>query len=43
MFVIMKTHVHHGEDIVRGYDWLMNALDVVTLETYFNTVLNSRR
>jgi HD-GYP domain-containing protein (c-di-GMP phosphodiesterase class II) len=28
-FVIMKSHVQHGEDIVRGYDWLKDALDVV--------------
>ncbi len=28
-FVIMKTHVRHGEDIIRGYDWLKDALDVV--------------
>lgn len=28
-FEIMKSHVHHGEDIVRGYDWLRDALDVV--------------
>ena len=28
-FTIMMTHVQHGEDIVRGYDWLKNALDVV--------------
>ncbi|MEI6209039.1 MAG: HD-GYP domain-containing protein [Desulfuromonadales bacterium] len=28
-FEIMKTHVRHGEDIVRGYDWLKDALDVV--------------
>ena len=29
-FTIMMTHVQHGEDIVRGYDWLKNALDVVS-------------
>jgi HD-GYP domain-containing protein (c-di-GMP phosphodiesterase class II) len=28
-FEIMKSHVLHGEDIVRGYDWLKDALDVV--------------
>lgn len=28
-FGIMKSHVLHGEDIVRGYDWLKDALDVV--------------
>jgi HD-GYP domain-containing protein (c-di-GMP phosphodiesterase class II) len=28
-FDIMKTHVHHGEDIIRGYDWLKDAVDVV--------------
>lgn len=28
-FEIMKSHVHHGEDIVSGYDWLKDALDVV--------------
>jgi HD-GYP domain-containing protein (c-di-GMP phosphodiesterase class II) len=28
-FEIMKSHVQHGEDIVRGYDWLKDALDVV--------------
>jgi len=28
-FEIMKSHVRHGEDIVRGYDWLKDALDVV--------------
>ncbi|GAM10910.1 putative protein [Geobacter sp. OR-1] len=28
-FEIMKTHVRHGEDIIRGYDWLQDALDVV--------------
>lgn len=25
----MKTHVHHGTDILGGYDWLKDALDVV--------------
>ena len=28
-FEVMKSHVQHGEDIVRGYDWLTDALDVV--------------
>lgn len=28
-FEVMKSHVRHGEDIVRGYDWLKDALDVV--------------
>ncbi|HIJ88151.1 MAG TPA: HD-GYP domain-containing protein [Desulfuromonadales bacterium] len=28
-FSIMKSHVRHGEDIIRGYDWLQDALDVV--------------
>ncbi len=28
-FKIMKTHVQHGEDIVRGYDWLKDAQVVV--------------
>jgi HD-GYP domain-containing protein (c-di-GMP phosphodiesterase class II) len=28
-FEIMKTHVWHGEDIVCGYEWLKDALDVV--------------
>ncbi|MFA7404760.1 MAG: HD-GYP domain-containing protein [Pelobacteraceae bacterium] len=28
-FDIMKSHVRHGEDILRGYDWLKDALDVV--------------
>lgn len=28
-FGIMKTHVQHGEDIVSGYDWLNDAMDVV--------------
>lgn len=27
-FEIMKTHVRHGEDIVRSYSWLKDALDV---------------
>jgi HD-GYP domain-containing protein (c-di-GMP phosphodiesterase class II) len=26
---IMKTHVHHGMDIIGDYDWLKDALDVV--------------
>ncbi len=25
---IMETHVGHGEDILRGYDWLKDAVDV---------------
>jgi HD-GYP domain-containing protein (c-di-GMP phosphodiesterase class II) len=29
-FGIMKSHVLHGEDLVRSYDWLKDALDVVT-------------
>lgn len=29
-FGIMKSHVQHGEDLVRSYDWLKDALDVVT-------------
>lgn len=29
-FEQMKTHVRHGEDIVRSYDWLKDALDVVS-------------
>ena len=28
-FEIMKTHVRHGEDIVRSHDWLQDALEVV--------------
>ncbi|MBT0664988.1 HD-GYP domain-containing protein [Geobacter pelophilus] len=28
-FEVMKTHVRHGEDIIRNYDWLQDALDVV--------------
>lgn len=28
-FEIMKTHVNHGVDIVEGYDWLNDAIDVV--------------
>ena len=28
-FEIMKSHVHHGEDIVSSYDWLKDSLDVV--------------
>ena len=28
-FKIMKAHVQHGEDIVRGYDWLKDAQVVV--------------
>lgn len=28
-FELMKTHVHHGEDIIRNYDWLKDAIDVV--------------
>jgi len=28
-FEIMKSHVRHGQDIIRGYDWLQDALDVV--------------
>lgn len=28
-FEIMKTHVSHGEDIIRNYDWLKDALDIV--------------
>mgnify|MGYP001809587303 CR=1 FL=1 len=28
-FKIMKTHVHHGEDILQSYGWLKDALDVV--------------
>jgi HD-GYP domain-containing protein (c-di-GMP phosphodiesterase class II) len=28
-FEIMKTHVQHGEDIIRSYDWLKDSLDVV--------------
>lgn len=28
-FDIMKTHVSHGSEIVRGYEWLNDALDVV--------------
>jgi len=28
-FKIMQSHVRHGEDIIRGYDWLKDALDVV--------------
>lgn len=27
-FEIMKSHVQHGEDIIRGYDWLKDAVDV---------------
>ncbi|HXE97061.1 MAG TPA: HD-GYP domain-containing protein [Dongiaceae bacterium] len=29
-FEIMKSHVRHGEDIVRSYDWLKDSLDVVS-------------
>jgi len=29
-FGIMKSHVLHGEDLVRSYDWLKDALDVVS-------------
>ncbi|MDU0460751.1 MAG: HD-GYP domain-containing protein [Geobacteraceae bacterium] len=29
-FEIMKSHVPHGEDLVHSYDWLKDALDVVT-------------
>jgi putative nucleotidyltransferase with HDIG domain len=29
-FEVMKTHVVHGADIIRGYEWLDEALDVVT-------------
>ena len=29
-FAIMKTHVRHGEDVVRSYDWLKDALEVVS-------------
>jgi len=29
-FEQMKTHVQHGVDIVRSYDWLKDALDVVS-------------
>lgn len=28
-FGIMQSHVSHGEDIIRGYDWLQDALEVV--------------
>ena len=28
-FEIMKTHVSHGAEVVKGYDWLIDALDVV--------------
>jgi HD-GYP domain-containing protein (c-di-GMP phosphodiesterase class II) len=28
-FEIMKSHVRHGEDIIRSYDWLKDALEVV--------------
>lgn len=28
-FKIMQSHVRHGEDIVRGYDWLDDAQEVV--------------
>lgn len=28
-FEVMKSHVQHGEDILRGYDWLADAQDVV--------------
>ncbi|MCX8069256.1 MAG: HD domain-containing protein, partial [Thermodesulfovibrionales bacterium] len=28
-FEIMKTHVSHGAEIVKGYEWLNDALDVV--------------
>lgn len=27
-FETMKSHVEHGEDIIRSYDWLKDALDV---------------
>lgn len=29
-FRTMKSHVPHGEDLVHSYDWLKDALDVVT-------------
>lgn len=29
-FEIMKSHVLHGEDLVRSYDWLKDSLEVVT-------------
>jgi putative nucleotidyltransferase with HDIG domain len=29
-FAVMKTHVLHGADIIRGYGWLDEALDVIT-------------
>lgn len=28
-YTIMQSHVRHGEDIVRGYDWLNDTLDAV--------------
>jgi HD-GYP domain-containing protein (c-di-GMP phosphodiesterase class II) len=28
-FETMKSHVRHGQDIVQGYDWLKDALEVV--------------
>jgi HD-GYP domain-containing protein (c-di-GMP phosphodiesterase class II) len=28
-FEIMKSHVRHGEEVIRGYDWLRDARDVV--------------
>jgi HD-GYP domain-containing protein (c-di-GMP phosphodiesterase class II) len=29
-FEIMKSHVRHGEDIVQSYEWLNDALEVVS-------------